>query len=785
MQSKQKKFILNLKTIYLLFLMAIISLITLVMAIKIRNDLYHEIEEGFNQKLSAISLVLSSFINGDTHNSLLKSRDIRHLAYDNSEDRIYGFDHGDQDLVAIHPEKGIITKNIPLENSVLSAFAYDSEHDRLFAIDTDSSTPQLIAIDKKTETIDHRVPLSQWFHALAYHSGESRLYGINNTIASIDVNSATITSFMNLDLGESTGLAYIPTNNLLYFINHDNHLIAIDPATSKVHSNTALSLISSPILSSLDQEEEPEQNFNGFPLNEEEFQQAMQFERIRYSGNTDWIKETRQNVEEITKTILLRTDAFSQEDLPPMEELTLQGLTWDPSRNRLYSDANVLISIDPETGQCWQQGWWKEYRNQIDPDYLDYVLPMRRIKQKLNITYLYTFTHPHDSSADAIVYILDASMDEDHTPIGSPDSFPEGQGVDIYGKIYMGGIYQSKVIEWEDWGLIKTCYAPIYDSNHEVVGVAAADVDVSIISSKTRMALLKTILIGVVAIVLAGLLAYGITLTLLRPILALKEKTLTVAAGNYGEKVPLQGPAEIQSLCHAFNQLSQTLEQFFKEKIRSNIILTNKSTVRKLEHFLTPEHSTTFESEAPYEAVQFALHNHGIDISGREYIFDRSMIWTGTYSGESLNAKRIQQEIKLFSYQMLESRRDFDSLLPIMRHLHPENVHAFSLFNNNNSHLYYYTHSKPSVGFLIDKDHRQELLYEHRFSHTLLPRQILFLGSRTLVREAIHSLPIHDLLAEDPKKIQTILHEWKQTWVDMGTNVGNEDNHIIVFMRTK
>ncbi len=83
------------------------------------------------------------------------------------------------------------------------------------------------------------------------------------------------------------------------------------------------------------------------------------------------------------------------------------------------------------------------------------------------------------------------------------------------------------------WGLLKGGYAPVWNGQGEVVAVLGTDINVTILQRKTRVALLKTVLLGVLALLLAALVAYGITCRLVRPIRQLHDADLNVAAGNY------------------------------------------------------------------------------------------------------------------------------------------------------------------------------------------------------------------------------------------------------------
>ncbi|MBD3267693.1 HAMP domain-containing protein, partial [bacterium] len=369
---------------------------------------------------------------------------------------------------------------------------------------------------------------------------------------------------------------------------------------------------------------------------------------------------------------------------------------------------------------------------------------------------------------------------------GAADSFPKGKGFEIYGKVKMGGIYQSEVIEWEDWGLVKTCYAPIYNAQGDVVSVAAADVDVSIISSKTRLALLQTVFIGVAAVLIAGLVAYGITLTLLRPIVALKDKTLVVAAGQYGEKVPLQGPAEIKSLCQAFNTLSTTLDRSFKDKQTSNTTLIHQSVRRRLEEYLDFESPLSLlKSQIVYEGVHFTVRNQAIDLSGCEYSFDRSLLWVASSTGSKMNANRIHQEMKSLARRFMDSRQDWDTFLSILRYLYPESIHGFAFFHKESTAFDYFTHSANAAACLFGQEQQKQWAFDRRLSATLEPGQVMLLGNEPLLNDLQANFPFYPLSQAAQGGIDPILKEWKQAVLQEQVKGSLAEGHILVLVRPK
>ncbi|MBD3268347.1 hypothetical protein GF373_16900, partial [bacterium] len=411
MRPDDNKILFNLKTIYLVFFLAIILFITLAMAYKIHQDLYGEIEEGFNQKLTAISTVLANFIDGDIHQSLLEPHDIRELAYIQMEDAIYSVDRSTQKLVRIDPENGLLEEIAEISRSHISSLAYDAETDRLYGIDIQSTTPQLSLIDRQTGQVEPVASLGQSMDSFTVRSADSLFFSQNSTIASFHIPTATHSVMGETERESTNGLAYDTAAETLFYLDREDHHVVSRPLANKENlSRFPLQAISASVEPVSNTQEETTYASIPFPLTDEDMRQAMQFERIRFSGDPAWIQSCRENVIQIAKTIARQIGSLDKTRLPSLTEAHLEGLAWDPSRKRLYSDLGMLVSINPQTGEYWKQGWWDGYRSQVDPRYLDIVMPMRRIKSKLNITYLYTFTHPQGGSPDDLAYVLDASM---------------------------------------------------------------------------------------------------------------------------------------------------------------------------------------------------------------------------------------------------------------------------------------------------------------------------------------------------------------------------------------
>ena len=90
----------------------------------------------------------------------------------------------------------------------------------------------------------------------------------------------------------------------------------------------------------------------------------------------------------------------------------------------------------------------------------------------------------------------------------------------------------------------------------EGMGVAPGQ-DMLLINRLNNAALISALIAGLVSLVLAILLAYG----LLRPVHELTRAAIQMARGELGVRVPARGPGEMASLGAAFNHMAASLQQ--------------------------------------------------------------------------------------------------------------------------------------------------------------------------------------------------------------------------------
>lgn len=188
--------------------------------------------------------------------------------------------------------------------------------------------------------------------------------------------------------------------------------------------------------------------------------------------------------------------------------------------------------------------------------YLRNVVPMRRIRTALGLTYLYTQTL---GPAQGVTYILDSSPGKDHSPIGSTDTLPDETMAGLRRIRAAGGIYVSPIQFQQQWGLLKTSAAPVYGADGHRTASAGADVNISIINVATQNALFASAVIGIGSILACILVVLAIVRRVGRPIESLRQEALRIAAGDYTPPAPIAGPREVKRLGKSLAELAGQL----------------------------------------------------------------------------------------------------------------------------------------------------------------------------------------------------------------------------------
>lgn len=229
----------------------------------------------------------------------------------------------------------------------------------------------------------------------------------------------------------------------------------------------------------------------------------------------------------------------------------------EPGTHRLFGFGTSMLTIDPATGHVDLGARAPAYGRERGPIYREYVPYLRAVHNQVGTRYLYT---QKVQNLTVITYGLDAGIGDDHSPLLSVDELPPEAIAPVQRLQVNGDRYVGPITPWEQWGLLKAAFAPIFDAEGEVVAMAGADIDVTTIEADLHRALVVTIGAGVAMLLVAGLFSLYAARRLTAPLEVIRTSALRVAAGDHTHSMTVTEPRELGLLSRQFNAVSQRLQ---------------------------------------------------------------------------------------------------------------------------------------------------------------------------------------------------------------------------------
>ncbi|MBP8081592.1 MAG: HAMP domain-containing protein [Spirochaetes bacterium] len=222
--------------------------------------------------------------------------------------------------------------------------------------------------------------------------------------------------------------------------------------------------------------------------------------------------------------------------------------------SKLSSCTNSLSAmIDPELHKQIASGQTEDSK-----EYSFYRSKLIEIQKNNNLTFIYTLIKDEEGK---IRFILDTGENENHSPIGMEYEVDESALSAFEGKSVIGSITNDQ------YGLFKSAYAPIIDSEGKTCAVIGVDIDYTEIQKDKR-----EILIFIAATAAAGFIAtmfliLFIRRILIKPINSFSSTISDVAKfdGNLGIRFPEDKNDEVGKIYNAVNTLFETLHIMIKE----------------------------------------------------------------------------------------------------------------------------------------------------------------------------------------------------------------------------
>ena len=468
--------------------------IIVVYAVHIHSTLNEEIMQGFDRKLLAISTTTASFFDPADHASIIEPLPVTALAPSPSDAFFWASDPKKNLLWKIDPTDGSASAtSFPLPAGFDRVAAGPDPANLLLASSLTGELSLLSLADGKSAPVAARLtpPLS----ALASDPAGAVLYAVG-------------THFDRLDLrtGRSTRVAKLEKNYLsLAFDPRDQSLWALDAnGTELVNLN---------------------------PADGAERSRVLLAPKKPDATPADW------------KPKPVRFVAFALEP----KSFRLLG-----AEGSILGGSRGLLWIDPKTGEVSGDGLRPNFNRELRPMNLSYARPLRRISNRTNLTFLYTHVYAGEENIDKIVYGADGTVGAEHSPPLSEDVVPPTEIAGMKALMERGTTHLTQVKAWNQWGLLKSAWAPIFGPDGRPVAMAGADINITTIRDATRRALVITFSFGALQLLLAGLVSLAIARQLTRPIAAVKAAALRTAAGDYGQTIQIPRPSELTELAVDF-----------------------------------------------------------------------------------------------------------------------------------------------------------------------------------------------------------------------------------------
>ena len=160
-------------------------------------------------------------------------------------------------------------------------------------------------------------------------------------------------------------------------------------------------------------------------------------------------------------------------------------------------------------------------------------------------------------------------------------------------------------------------YAPIINTQGQVIALVGADVNLDLLHRIVRHAILVLLLSMLALTLLVALVLIFIANKISEPVSQLKNAALTMAAGDYEEKIAVKGPKEISELADTFNTMRECLldhmnrlraNSFLREKLYGErecaALLQNRMLDEAIERFHDPRLMLKKINSSPPGAIQ-------------------------------------------------------------------------------------------------------------------------------------------------------------------------------------
>ena len=458
--------------------------------------------EGFNRKLTAVSTITAAFTDPEDLFALTGPLPIGGGAIDSGDGRLWTVNKRTGEFIRIDTSSGQAESTGMFTTEYAPQTASGDEPGTLFVADGEIGTIQRVSTD--TGKSSRAFVLASTIHAMATDIGGGQLYVAGREFTRLDLRTREQITLAPLLL-QPRGMAFDPTRQALWVLgSRGDALFEVDAADGRVRREITLQ-------HELAKPDDPEESA-----------------------------------------------VFFHPDVP----LALQAIIFDPLSRRLFGLGRTLFVIDPETGFFSGDGFVHAFGRERSRLYLSYTQKYRSLHNRIGTTFLYT---QQIHGQGTITYGIDPIFGENHTPLLSSDALPDADVEGVKAAIASGTVYASGVQRWDQWGLLKSVVAPIFDpATDKVAALVGADVDIGTIQFDTHQALVITVSAGLAMMLAASLLAVVIARKINAPLGLIRAGALRAAAGDYSQRVEITHPLDLRDLAQQFSRTTATLENLVR-----------------------------------------------------------------------------------------------------------------------------------------------------------------------------------------------------------------------------
>lgn len=189
-----------------------------------------------------------------------------------------------------------------------------------------------------------------------------------------------------------------------------------------------------------------------------------------------------------------------------------------------------------------------------------------------NVEYVYSMKKLEDGT---VVFVVDTDTEE---PAGI---FEEYETMDSIEKAFSGQISVDEEITTDEWGSFFSAYSPIFDSNHQVVGIVGIDISADWIDAQLMSEKLMLILIGGIFTVIGILLSYIISSRIGKNLKKLNQKISDLASGDgdLTQFVEMKSGDELEVIASSVNRFIINIRELVcgvNNTAEDSLVLGNK-----------------------------------------------------------------------------------------------------------------------------------------------------------------------------------------------------------------